>query len=426
MERSSWKTGTDVGRLGKARLASLIAIALPLLAIAACTTLPRGPAVPASLTDLAQPPGIPNARFWLDGDIAPVIREVLSEAEREKAHLGDIGEAAQLRPADLLAISGGGEAGAFGAGLLTGWSKRGSRPDFKLVTGISAGALIAPFAFLGSRYDYVLHDVAVSIEEKDIFRKRNVVSGLLSDGMYDSRPLQQLIEKYVTGDLLRAVAEAYRTGRILLIGTTDLDSARAVVWNMGAIAESQAPDKVALFRKIILASASIPAVASPVLIDVEAEGRRYQEMHVDGGVINQVFLYPRRMIEEVRKASDATYARRRRVYIIRNGQVTPQWKSVRRRTLDIGARAIGTLIQTAGTTDLAELYQVARQDDVDFNLAYIGPDFTYPRAALFDRTYMQRLFDYSYGLAITGYPWRKVSPFDSEAERSASVKQNDR
>jgi|HubBroStandDraft_1064217.scaffolds.fasta_scaffold46480_2 hypothetical protein len=395
--------GIPTGRM----MTALMAV----LSIQGCGSLPRRDAVPYDLTEMAIPAGIPNARFWADGDLSPMIRDVVREGEREVAALAKAGKSTDpLPPAYLLAISGGGDDGAFGAGLLVGWTAQGTRPEFKLVTGISAGALIAPFAFLGPQYDDILRAVSTSMSPGGVFRKRNVVFGIASDGMADSAPLAGLIAKYVTPEILDAVAREYEHGRFLLIGTTDLDAERSVLWNMGAIASSHAPGALGLFRKIMLASTSIPGAVSPVMIDVDVHGKQFQEMHVDGGVITQVFLYPQQMFMETRKATGTSFLRERHAYIIRNGMLEPRWADTARRTLSIGGRAIGALIQTQGISDIDRIYVLAQKDGVDFNLAYIDTDFDFPHQQEFANDYMQQLFDYAYGLSANGYPWHKDVP----------------
>ena len=382
-----------------------------MLGLQACGSLPRREAVPYNLTEAATPLGIPDARFWADGDLSPMIRDVARGDEREVAALAEAGERTNpLPPAYLLAISGGGDDGAFGAGLLVGWSTRGTRPDFKLVTGISAGALIAPFAYLGPQYDDILRAVSTSLGPGGVFRKRNILLALASDAMYDSTPLSRLIAKYITAELLTAVAREYGKGRFLLIGTTDLDAGRSVMWNMGAIASSNAPGALNLFRKIILASTSIPGEVSPVMIDVDIHGKHFQEMHVDGGVITQVFLYPQRMFMETRRFTGTTFSRERHAYVIRNGLLEPRWADTARRTLGIVGRSISELSQTQGVNDLYRIYLLAQQDDVDFNVAYIDQDFRFPHNQEFDTEYMLHLFDYGYDLAAIGAPWHKDVP----------------
>jgi len=391
-----------------ARIASALLVGALLQA---CGSLPRLDAVPSTLTEKAVIPGIPNSRNWLDRDLAPFIQAVLQDDKREREALAKAGKTSDpLPPASLLAISGGGDAGAFAAGLLAGWTAHGSRPEFRVVTGISAGALIAPFAFLGPRYDDVLRSVFTSVHSDDIFHERNVLVGLASDGMADSGPLSRLVAKYVTPEILAAVAEEYAKGRVLEIGTTDLDAGRPVTWNMGAIASSNAPGALELFRKVMIASTSIPGEVSPVMIDTEVDGKHFQEMHVDGGVITQVFLYPPRILSDLERATGRPYRRELHAYVIRNGRLEPTWSNTERHTLDIGARAISALIQTQGINDIYRIYQTAKRDRVDFNLAYIGSDFNYPQHAKFDPEYMKRLFDHAYQLSVKGYPWHKEPP----------------
>jgi patatin-like phospholipase len=378
----------------------------------ACATPSRLDAVPPALTEQASIPGIPDARFWLDRDLAPFIRSVIADDRRERADLAGAGKTATdpLPPQNMLAISGGGDAGAFAAGILVGWTARGTRPQFRVVTGISTGALIAPFAFLGSQYDDVVRTVVTSVGPQDVFHRRTLLAGLASDGMADSEPLSRLVARYVTPQILAAVAGEYAKGRALEIGTTDLDSGRPVTWNMGAIAASGAPGALELFRKVMIASTSIPGEVSPVMIDVEVDGKRFQEMHVDGGVMAQVFLYPSRILPEWLKATGKPYRREIHAYVIRNGRLEPEWSDTERHTLRIGARAISSLIQTQSVSDVQRIYESTRRDGIDFNLAYIGADFSYPHKEDFNPEYMKQLFDYAYRLSVNGYPWRKAPP----------------
>jgi hypothetical protein len=401
-------------RLLLGRITSAVVVGV---ALQACGSLPRLDAVPSPLTESAVIPGIPNARNWLDRDLAPFIQAVIQDDARERAALVRAGKPNDpLPPAYFLAISGGSDAGAFAAGLLAGWTARGDRPEFRVVTGISAGALIAPFAFLGPRYDETLSSAFTTVRPADIFRRRSVFVGLASDGMADSEPLARLVAKYVTPELLAAVAEEYARGRVLEIGTTDLDSGRPVTWNMGAIASSNAPHALELFRKVIVASTSIPGEVSPVMIDVDVEDRHFQEMHVDGGVITQVFLYPPRILVELSRATGKPYHRKLHAYVIRNGRLEPEWSDTARHTLSIGGRAISALIQTQGISDVQKIYLTAKHDGVDFNLAYIGSDFGYPHKEEFDPQYMKRLFEYGYQQGAAGHTWHKAPPGQSALE----------
>ncbi len=192
----------------------------------------------------------------------------------------------------------------------------------------------------------------------------------------------------------------------MLIGTANLDSRQPVVWNMGAIASSKDPRALELFRKIVLASASIPGIFPPVMIDVEVEGKRYQEMHVDGGVMTQVFLFPSAFVLAL-TANGSANERERHVYVIRNGRIDSQWQSVAQRRTGVARRALDTLIETQGINDLYRLQVIARQEAEDFNVAFIGEEFNYPHRGMVATDYLRHLFGYSYKLAANGHPWRK-------------------
>lgn len=393
---------------------TFISLLLALTAFAllpGCRTLPRLDAVPPTLTENATIPGIPNARFWLDRDLNPFIRSVVEDFRREQQANQSAENGNQpLPPIYMLGISGGGDDGPFAAGLLAGWTVHGDRPQFKVVTGISAGALIAPFAFLGPQYDDVIRRVATTVKRENIFHFRNSLVGLASDGMADSKPLAHLVAQYVTPALLEEIAREFAKGRVLEIGTTDLDAGRAVTWNMGAIASSHSPQALELFRNIMIASASIPGAVSPVMINVEVDGKPYQEMHVDGGVITQVFLYPSRILPELARATGTPLQRAVHAYVIRNGRLEPEWSQTSRRTLSVGGRAISSLVEMQGISDIHRIYETARNDRVDLNLAYIGADFDAKPHARFDSVYMKALFDYAFQAAARGYNWQKAPP----------------
>lgn len=394
-------------------IGGVLAVALAVAVFVARQTLqvpPRLEAVPVELTTRAVVPGIPNARYWVLANVEPLVRDALAARQREEASLSLAGRAGELPLLELLAISGGGDKGAFGAGLLNGWTASGTRPTFKAVTGVSTGALIAPFAFLGPDYDKVLEEVYTTISPEDVASPRSVIAAIENDGMADNSPLWNLISKHVDERLLSAVAAEHAKGRILLIGTTDLDARQPVVWNMGNIAASGASNALELFRSILLASAAIPGAFPPTLVDVEVDGKRYQEMHVDGGASAQVFLYPPSMTQVAARIGEGM-VRRGRVYVIRNAALAPTWAPVDRRTIDIAARAIDSLITTQGFGDLYRIYATTQQDSLDFNLAYIGEDFVYAnKKEQFETAFMKSLYDYGYRLGRAGYQWHKVPP----------------
>jgi hypothetical protein len=389
----------------------LLCVAVLLGVLQGCASLQRLPAVPADFTTRADVLGIPNARFFVDEDLSPYLQEVMGALDREKAFLAKSGHVGEMPPANFLALSGGGDDGAFGAGLLVGWTQSGTRPQFKLVTGISTGALIAPFAFLGLDYDNLLKEFYTGIGPKDIYVTRSMLSVITSDALNDNTPLWNLVRKLVNRDMLNEIAAEYEKGRILLIGTTNLDSRRPVIWNMGAIASSKDPRAIDLFDRIILASAAIPGVFPPVMIPVEINGKPFDEMHVDGGATAQVFVYPPSLFDLARSRQIKTDIRKRNLYVIRNGRLDPEWASVDRRLLPIAGRAISSLIHSQGVGDLYRIYLVAKRDGVDYNLAYIGPEFNTVHKEEFDNAYMKALFEYGYDLARNGYQWKKTPPF---------------
>ena len=362
--------------------------------------------VPNDLTTKAVVPGMENIRYWMDGDLEPLVQVGIAAYQQEREYLG-LSNDERLPPIAGLAISGGGDNGAFGAGLLVGWTEAGDRPEFKYVTGISTGALMAPFAFLGSTYDEQLQRLYTTISPKDVLKKRGVHATLYDDALSDNGPLCKLVESTATNELLRAIGEEYEKGRILMVATTDLDARRPVMWNIGAMALSGHPKAVELFQSILVASAAIPGVFPPIMIDVEVDGRRYQEMHVDGGAMAQAILYPPSYVES---KSIRTASERRTLYVIRNARVDPDWSSVQRRTLSIATRAIASLLHSQGIGDLYKIYVLTQRDDIDFNLAVIGSDFTANKEEDFDNAYMRELFKYGYQQGQNGYPWKKYPP----------------
>jgi len=373
--------------------------------LAGCSTLERVPAVPSQYDSAnVEVVGVPDVRY--DIFTQSGINELVGHFHELQS-----GYVRQDNSAAFLSISGGGDNGAFTAGLLNGWTKAGNRPNFRLVTGISTGALIAPFAFLGKDYDVTLKDLYTNVTPSDIYRKRNIVEGFFADSLADSAPLYDLISQYVDEDFLKKVAFEYTENRrFLLIGTTNLDSKKPVIWNMGRIAMIGGPQALTLFKKVMLASASIPGVFPPVMLDVEVDGKKYQEMHVDGGANTQAFLYPPALTQKLKDENSFDRNIKREAYIIRNADLSPEGEEVRRRTLPIVLKTVGQLIHTQGVGDLYKMYISTQQDNVGYNLAYIEDDFEFPHLEEFDQAYMRALYDYGEKKAKGGYKWFK-EPF---------------
>jgi predicted acylesterase/phospholipase RssA len=404
--------------MSRFRTGNFLLIAAVLLLSHGCTTTPpRLPAVPHELTAKAEIPGMSNVRFVAGGDMSEFFKVSVEGVHREQEYLASQGHTGPLPPAVFLAISGGGDNGAFTAGLLNGWTAKGDRPEFKLVTGISTGALIAPFAFLGSKYDPTLKEVYTTISPKDVIKPRSLLNGVFSDAMADNAGLWKLTRKTVNAELLKLIAAEYAKGRFLLVATADIDARRPIIWDMGKIASYGTPQALDLFVSVMIASASIPAGFPPVMIDVEADGKHYQEMHVDGGTMAQVFAYPAAVTAKDMESAIGS-GRDRTLYVIRNARLDPDWAQVDRRTMSIAGRAVASLIHTQGIGDLYRIYATAQRDGVDFNLAFIPATFQVPHPEEFDNTYMRALYDVGYDMALKGFPWQKTPPGFSSATAS--------
>jgi hypothetical protein len=381
-----------------------LAAILAALTLQGCSTPPtRGEPLPEELSARAMVPGIPGARRW--GDERPAGFDAwltLPQAELEARYGG-----VMHRPHSYLVISGGGSDGAFGAGLLNGWSEHGNRPEFQIVTGISTGALMAPFAFLGSDYDPVLREMYTRYATKDLIEPRTVLDIIRGDAAADTRPLRRLIAAYVNDEVIASIAAEGRKGRSLLVGTTNLDAARPVIWDITRIAASSAPGARELIHDVILASASIPGAFPPVLIEVEADGRRYDEMHVDGGVTGQLFFGAKgidwdKVVERLGVVGKPT------LYLVRNGRLTERWDSVRPRLIPVATRTVSSLIRSQAIGDLAKVYILAKEYKVGFHLAFIPDEFDVESSEPFDPTYMKALFELGYSLGRQGSPWETV------------------
>ncbi len=277
------------------------------------------------------------------------------------------------------------------------------------MTGISTGALTAPFAFLGPAYDSQLREVYTTLSGKDVMQPRGYLAVLFDDALADNSPLRRTVAKYVDQAMLDAIAAEHAKGRILLIATTNLDARRPVIWNITKIAASGHPGALKLVRDVLVASAAIPGAFPPIMIDVEVNGVKHHEMHVDGGASAQVFVYPPSLSIRAQSAQGHV-VRERHVYVIRNARLDPDWAQVERGVFSIMERAITSLIQTQGVGDLYRIYLAAYRDGIDFNLAYIPETFKTQLKEPFETAYMRELYQIGYERAVKGYQWAKVPP----------------
>jgi hypothetical protein len=312
-------------------------------------------------------PGIADARAW--GDSENDFARLLPQAR-----------------GPWLAISGGGSDGAFGGGVLAGWSETGTRPEFAVVTGVSIGALIAPFAFLGPRYDADIRKNFTTIGASDIFEDR-----LTRDSLFDYWPLKRLIEQQVTPKLLAEIAAEHARGRRLFVTTTNLDTGRPVAWNMGAIAARGDDRALKLFRDVLLASSSIPGFFSPVGITVEADGKEFEEMHGDGTLTAPFFVVPASMLAP----GNASRPPLDQLYLLVNSKLEPEFKMPDRNIPGVLGRSIAVALTSALRAQVALISASAPRHAIALRIAHVPASFDHPSRGPFDGKYMQALYDFA-------------------------------
>jgi predicted acylesterase/phospholipase RssA len=373
--------------------ASLAAVALIGTALSASAEQ-RTPYTEAELEN-AIPMGIPGVRAWGDAPLSVL-----------RSQLANLGPLLTGQPISLLALSGGGEHGAFGAGVLCGWSQSGHRPTFDIVTGVSTGALMSPFAFLGSKYDERLKTLYTQMTFHSVFAG-NPFLGLFGQGLYSTAPLQRVVASQVDQKLLDDIAAAYHNGRRLFVITTNLDAQRPVLWNMGALAASGHPQALDLFRKVLVASASVAGAFDPIYIDAEADGHRFKEMHVDGGTAYPLFAVPVRLLAATGQVGGHNGGQ---IYIIINNNLDPDFAVTKPKTFNIAARAFNTLVKSSFYDTILNSYIFAKDEGYTFNLAYIPNSFEVKSVGLVDPKYMLGLFDLGHSEGVHGGEWQQTPP----------------
>jgi predicted acylesterase/phospholipase RssA len=278
-----------------------------------------------------------------------------------------------------------------------------------VVSGVSTGALIAPFAFLGPGYDATLRDVYTSGVAESLLDTPSIVHAVFGSGLFGNTRLRELVARYISQDMLGKIAAEHARGRDLLIVTTNLDTQRTVIWDMGRIAAIRSVQALNLFRDVMAASASIPVVFPPMLIDAAAGGHRFQEMHVDGGVTAPVLTLPEAFLFR-NGAPDRSL--RMNIYVLVNDKVERDFRLVPNRTIDIAARTSASVTKTQIRSVLYTTYDFARRNKFGFNLTYIDRDVPSPASFGFDAGYMRSLYQYGYDKARTGDFWANAPPLD--------------
>ncbi|WP_439392209.1 patatin-like phospholipase family protein [Bradyrhizobium sp. PMVTL-01] len=372
-----------------ARLTGLLVLALS-LALGACTSLPRTPYTAAEA----------GASRVLDID---GLRRYADEPVTKFSFEKDTGTATKT----YLALSGGGADGAYGVGVLNGWTAARTRPTFSVVSGVSTGGLIAPFAFLGSQYDDTLKEVYTSGIAESLLNDPSIMRVLFGSGLFGNTRLRELVARYVGPEIMAQVARENAKGRRLLIVTTDLDTQRTAIWDMGKIAAVGTPEALKLFRDVMAASASIPLVFPPIMIDAEGQGRRFQEMHVDGGVTAPVLTLPDALLfQGSRLPGDA----KMEIYILVNKKIERTFEFVSNSTIDVASRSLSAITQSQTRSIIFSTYDFARRNRLGFHLSYIARDYPAPPSEGFDTGYMRALYQYGYEKAASGEAWTSTLP----------------
>lgn len=386
---------------------SLILVMLIPFVCSGCATV-RHP-VPPELVTRALVDNMAEIRTII-GTTDTIMQENLLESIKEESAEDFPFGPGGIKTYSVLAISGGGADGAYGAGLLKGWSEEGSRPVFKIITGVSTGAIIAPFAFLGKEYDAELERIYTTMSTKDVLTYRDPFAAFFGNSLASNKPLERLIKSLISDKVIKEIALQHKLGRRLFVGTAGLDAQRFVVWDMGAIA---ARGDAKLFRKVILASSAIPVIFPPSLFHVKADGKSYDEIHADGGTLTQFFA-TYKLLDNMQEAAKAlgvdTSKIKSKLYIIRNGRVTPDYKKVEDSLSSLAERSINTIIDAQGAGDAYRVYVFTKKTGSDYNLAYIPSDFKDESKEMFDPKAMKQLFDRGYKDAAGGYKWHKAPP----------------
>lgn len=358
------------------------------LLLSACSTKARTYYEASSIKDYhnASIAGYHNIRYWGDHTAEYAYgKSIMKKLSTNKSLRKNI---------DVLALSGGAEDGAYGAGFLKGWSERGDRPQFFVVTGISTGALMAPFAFLGPKYDDVIKRLYAETTPENIY-SLSLTETLFGTSLGDTTPLRMLLAEEIDDAFIAELAEEAKKGRMLKIGTTNLDAQRPVVWEITEIALSGRSDAKDLIINIMLASSALPGAFPPVLIDVEIDGKRHQEVHVDGGVTRQIFVYPRDM--DVRKFQNLLNIHpQKNMWLIRNTKINPDYAPVSLSLSDIAERSISTLIKYQGRGDLMNIISLAKRDGFDVHITNVPKGFHAPLNEMFDLEYRKALYQVGY------------------------------
>ncbi|UPJ55128.1 patatin-like phospholipase family protein [Bradyrhizobium sp. 192] len=376
-------------RQAGARLTAFLVLTCSLV-LGACTSLPRTPYTAAEAST--------SRVLDIDG-----LRRYADDPVTKFSFEKNTGTATR----SYLALSGGGADGAYGVGVLNGWTAARTRPAFSVVSGVSTGGLIAPFAYLGSQYDDTLKEVYTSGIAESLLNDPSIMRVLFGSGLFGNTRLRELVARYVGPEVMAQVARENAKGRKLLVVTTDLDTQRTAIWDMGKIAAVGTPEALKLFRDVMAASASIPLVFPPIMIDAEGEGRKFQEMHVDGGVTAPVLTLPEALLFQ---GSRLPGSAKMDIYILVNKKIERNFELVSNGTIDVASRSLSAITQSQARSIIFSTYDFAKRNRLGFHLSYIAREYPAPPSEGFDTGYMRALYQYGYDKAAAGQAWSSTVP----------------
>lgn len=319
----------------------------------------------------------------------------------------------------ILAMSGGAVYGAYTVGVLNGWTRTGERPNFDVVTGISTGGLIATLAFLGPANDGQLAELYTTITSDDVYHNRPKIALLWSDSAASSKPLKNMIDSQIDCNILQQVASAHSCGRRLYIGTTDLDTKKLAIWDMGAIASSGRPDALQLYRKIVLASASVPGFFPPIPIEVTVNGQRFTEWHCDGGTTSQVFIPGAALnVDQASLQAGRKPLAGSSVYVVLAGKLFADPECVQPKLKNIAGNALTALTSAQTRNDMIRIWTFCKLTGMSYNSTAIPQNFDAPTNSLdFEPGPMRRLFEEGMRQGMAPRAWRTTPPGTEASEQ---------
>jgi predicted acylesterase/phospholipase RssA len=364
---------------------------------------------PKSSVDGRQPPERPMTFRTLGSN--QQFSELSSVSVAEQLHAARAG-----KPLTILALSGGGTGGAFGAGAVAGLTRAGTRPEFDVVTGVSAGALVASYAFLGPSWDAQLLDAFTGVAGDNLLQSRGL-GAIFGSSVYSGRPLRQLIDAYVSDEMIRAIAREAAKGRLLLVVTTDVASGEPVIWDLGAIAKNGGSSARTLFRDVLVASASVPGMFPPVIIRVSENGLNNHQAHVDGATTVPFFVPPA-LLQTERSVPGTGRAE---VFIIVDGSLSEAARTTRLTARAILSRGIRVGLRHMLLTTLELNAATAQLEGADLQYSSVPAGYPLPNAFDFSARIRRPLFQYAYQCAETGRFWTALPHADNDKETSQHI-----